>query len=439
MLANLSDWRLRMPLAENLFEEHGHEAGSRPRGDVPGVSPRTRRRRRRDPAKSAGHTRHRLHRALLDLCLHHPPEEGLGALAVVEEIVARVSPIVARAVRHAGPARASTFPITSCSISRMPKRSTRWLPRRRNPADDETSRFAGCRSVGTTTVVSTPTCSPSREKRVVDGVRLAGKGDELALRRLSAACPMVGPVGYCLEREPNFFALTEIQGDDAEVGVIDGAERGTLDAMATSVRVVRRLAGGSQVLRYSGRFQGPSSCGEATDSREGFMHLASEKLEREKVPAFGIVLGGNQAMSPLLERAGARLRFHAMARLRNHSVFVSTPSMPRLVGDRSSPATSTSSASTEIPRASSSSFGTRSSASRAFASFGTSEVFSIRTGPGDPLERFWIARRGGRAVGCAAAWDASQIKQLRVQSLSSELVWVSSSVQRDGAPLGASR
>jgi hypothetical protein len=40
-------------------------------------------------------------RALFDLCLHHPRAEGLGALGVVEEIVARVSPVVARSVRAA--------------------------------------------------------------------------------------------------------------------------------------------------------------------------------------------------------------------------------------------------------------------------------------------------------------------------------------------------
>jgi pyrroloquinoline-quinone synthase len=95
ILTNIPDYRLRLPLVENLFEEHGRMnvnlvhletyrqflhgigvteaelAGSRP--IVPVLA---------------------YNRAVTDLCLHYPYPEGLAALGVIEEIVARVSPIV---------------------------------------------------------------------------------------------------------------------------------------------------------------------------------------------------------------------------------------------------------------------------------------------------------------------------------------------------------
>ncbi len=103
MLANLDDLELRMPLVENLFVEHG--------------------RGRRDEVHV--HTyRQFLHalgigsddidrsvpgvgviayvRGVMDLCGRQPHPEGLAALAVVEECVARVSPIVGAFARRRG-------------------------------------------------------------------------------------------------------------------------------------------------------------------------------------------------------------------------------------------------------------------------------------------------------------------------------------------------
>jgi pyrroloquinoline quinone (PQQ) biosynthesis protein C len=102
MLANMPDYRMRMPLVENLVEEHG-------RMDVSRVHVET----YRAFLEGLGIDREALarsrpaicvlayDRALFDLCVHHPRAEGLGALGVVEEIVARVSPVVARSVRSA--------------------------------------------------------------------------------------------------------------------------------------------------------------------------------------------------------------------------------------------------------------------------------------------------------------------------------------------------
>jgi pyrroloquinoline-quinone synthase len=100
LLANLADYRMRMPLVENLFEEHGRMDPARVHVvtygtflDGLGIDRRAIAESRPAIPVLA------YNRAVLDLCLHQPHAEGLGALGVIEEIVARVSPVVARHVR----------------------------------------------------------------------------------------------------------------------------------------------------------------------------------------------------------------------------------------------------------------------------------------------------------------------------------------------------
>jgi pyrroloquinoline quinone (PQQ) biosynthesis protein C len=103
LLANLPDWRRRTPVVENLWEEHGRGKEARVHVETykefleaMGVGSDAL------AASRAGVPALAYNRAVLDLCLHHHYAEGLGALGVIEEIVARASPIVARsaAARH---------------------------------------------------------------------------------------------------------------------------------------------------------------------------------------------------------------------------------------------------------------------------------------------------------------------------------------------------
>ncbi|MEW6688773.1 MAG: iron-containing redox enzyme family protein [Pseudomonadota bacterium] len=109
ILANIPDYRVRMPLVENLFEEHGRmnphavhvETYAKFLASL-GLS-----------AREIGTSRPAVpvvayNRAITDLCLHYPYPEGLGALGVIEEIVARVSLIVGRfAARNLKPSDGS--------------------------------------------------------------------------------------------------------------------------------------------------------------------------------------------------------------------------------------------------------------------------------------------------------------------------------------------
>jgi pyrroloquinoline quinone (PQQ) biosynthesis protein C len=97
LATNVPDWPRRLPVVENLWEEHGRrdpalvhvETYKRFLGSI-GVEPAA-------IASNAPATAViAYNRALRDLCLHYDYAEAFGALGVVEEIVARVSPIVAR-------------------------------------------------------------------------------------------------------------------------------------------------------------------------------------------------------------------------------------------------------------------------------------------------------------------------------------------------------
>jgi pyrroloquinoline-quinone synthase len=97
ILTQIADYRIRMPLVDNLYEEHGHLKAAH----VHSVTYET-------FLRGIGLTDEQIvsskpitpviayNRAITDLCLHHNWVEGIGALGVTEEIVARVSPIVGR-------------------------------------------------------------------------------------------------------------------------------------------------------------------------------------------------------------------------------------------------------------------------------------------------------------------------------------------------------
>ncbi len=95
IITNIPDYTLRMPLVENLFEEHGRMNVSQVHLETYkqflfgiGITPD-------ELAKSEPIIPViAYNRAVTDLCLHYPYPEGLAALGVIEEIVARVSPLV---------------------------------------------------------------------------------------------------------------------------------------------------------------------------------------------------------------------------------------------------------------------------------------------------------------------------------------------------------
>jgi pyrroloquinoline-quinone synthase len=100
ILTNIPDYQTRMPLVENLFEEHGKMKepfvhSETYRNFLLGIGLTETEIRKSEPNIPVI----AYNRAIVDLCLHHPFLEGLSALGVIEEIVARVSPIVGQFAR----------------------------------------------------------------------------------------------------------------------------------------------------------------------------------------------------------------------------------------------------------------------------------------------------------------------------------------------------
>jgi pyrroloquinoline quinone (PQQ) biosynthesis protein C len=103
LLARIADHRLRMPIVENLYCEHGrmdpheiHVVTYRAFLRALGLDDD------RIDESEPGLPATVYVRAVMDLCARAPLPEALAALGVIEEIVARVSPIVGRfGLRHA--------------------------------------------------------------------------------------------------------------------------------------------------------------------------------------------------------------------------------------------------------------------------------------------------------------------------------------------------
>jgi len=115
ILTNIDDYQTRMPLVENLYEEHGRLNAAYVHSEtyrqfLTGIGLGD------DAIRSSGPIVPVIayNRAVTDLCLHYPSSEGLAALGVIEEIVARVSPLVARfALGHFKKEDPSLFHFTS--------------------------------------------------------------------------------------------------------------------------------------------------------------------------------------------------------------------------------------------------------------------------------------------------------------------------------------
>jgi len=267
---------------------------------------------------------------------------------------------------------------------------------------------------------------------MADDVRVAGPADDRALCDLAAACPMRGPVSYCLEREPSFFALTALQGPRASVGVIDADRAGVIDAMATAVDVTRRVRGSEHPLRYLADLRvRPSARSQGLAGR--LLRRAARDLARDRMAAFGLVLAGNRAMAPLVAEAGAELFFHPIARIRNYSVFVAPLGREHGAGEVVvRPARRGDAADLAM-------LWNRTARELAPLWDETSFVRHVDATPGLGFERIWIAERRGRPVAFVAAWDASTIKQLRLVSLSRGLRFLRPAFNRVAPWFGSTR
>lgn len=244
-------------------------------------------------------------------------------------------------------------------------------------------------------------------------VRLGGPADEAALRRLASISSMSGAVAYTLVREPDFFALSRLQGHDPHVGIIDGDDG--FVAMGTALRARRFLGGEAVNLAYIADLKvhpDHRSKGLATK----LIDFAADGMRREGLCGFGVVLGGNAAMAPIL--AGTRLRCAHIATIRKHSTYlVRAPGMPPEVSVRSA-------REDDLPDLAA--LWQRVQAPRDLARWFDAESLreNLAMTPGIGLSDVLVAERGGRLVGFGAPWDGRPVRQVRLERLSPSLRWL---------------
>ena len=240
------------------------------------------------------------------------------------------------------------------------------------------------------------------------GVRWASGEDDAALRRLCVRTPMQGPVSYCLEREPEFFALTRLQGDQGgRVAVVDH-ESGIV-AMAMMAPFRAWVGGEEQNCAYVGDLKvDPDHRNRGlAGSLVSFLGL---ELQREGIDRlFFLALAGNPAMD-LIDNAPGHFEVRKLRTIRNFLIpFGSLKrSKSETVISRATPES--------IPEMIA--LWNRNQRVRAFAPVLDEKLFSHWLSGIGSLDDFRLVHRHSRLTGFCAVWDASAIKQIRLLRLS---------------------
>lgn len=261
---------------------------------------------------------------------------------------------------------------------------------------------------------------PASSSTATPVVRQARPEDNAALVALAAACPMNGDIGLCVDRAPDFFTLSRLEGDPWRVGVIDGPDGTPIACVGFGVRHLY-LDGVPTRVAYFGDLK------VHPDHRRGGVGMAlarwAHTVAAELVGADGIkiftVLAGNVALEKGLELFAVddapvtpvgtirSLSVPLLARRRtgrgdvvvDHAVRADIPEMARL-WQRLAP-------------------------HRAFAPVLDEQSLRrwIEEAPGLRISDYLLARRRGddAIVGFMGLWDQHSIKQMRVTEYSPSL------------------
>jgi predicted N-acetyltransferase YhbS len=236
-------------------------------------------------------------------------------------------------------------------------------------------------------------------------VRLANEADNEQLLALTRACPMEGSIALCTERDPNFFALTELQGDPTYVAVAEDGDGRIVGSASLAARRVY-VDGRETPCLYAGDLKvAPRARGGAVVQR---LHQLLDEAVSDLPVELGytsIIVGNSAAEALAGSRRGMPL-YRPLGRVRicavvgaslggwePNGVTTATPDdLPELVALLN-----------------------RYNAEHNFAPVWTDVgLAEALEAPGLALDRFHIVREGGRIVGALAAWDQSAFQRTRV-------------------------
>ena len=242
-------------------------------------------------------------------------------------------------------------------------------------------------------------------------VRDALPSDNAALVALASACPMQGDIGLCVDRAPDFFALTRLEGERRRLGVVESARHGMAGCVMIAERhVYSRGAPGRVVYAGDLKVHPAHRGGGVADALVQYVRDAGRGFGGNQVPTWLTVLAGNVPMelrargprgTPVLEPF-ATFRAYAVPLLWERRVLSS--------GYR---VTQASERDIEEMMA----CWRRYAPQRQMAPVFDAESFRawVTNAPGLGIESYWLARdASGRLVAFIGWWDQRAFKQLRV-------------------------
>jgi len=259
--------------------------------------------------------------------------------------------------------------------------------------------------------------TPAALSRRAVHVRDAMPDDNDALRAIAASCPMEGDIALTVRREPDFFQLNRLEGEQWRVGVaeVDGRIVGC-------VMAAERLAYVHGELRrtlYAGDLKvDPAVRGRGVaDALSEWAREALASMAGTEAPILMTILGGNRAMERRTKGRGGMPHFRRFATIR---VFSIPLLVPRTFADAHLHVTPAAADDVEEMMA----LWRRIAPARQFAPDLTPERFLswLAMARGLHLSDYRLARdRSGRLVGFLAWWDQALFKQLRVLRYSPRL------------------
>ncbi|MBC7541493.1 MAG: hypothetical protein H7338_02045, partial [Candidatus Sericytochromatia bacterium] len=151
--------------------------------------------------------------------------------------------------------------------------------------------------------------------------RWATEADNEALLELVRACPMKGSIEMLFDRSPDFFALSHLQGDGANICVVDDPASGKLAAVAAMAPLSAvyvdgavRSADYACDLRVRPEWRGSGLY------KQVYQHIEAWSLGRGEGLGFTTVMKGNRAMARIVAGRAGVVPYHHITTLRNFTV-----------------------------------------------------------------------------------------------------------------------
>ena len=249
-------------------------------------------------------------------------------------------------------------------------------------------------------------------------VRPVTEDDNAVLIALAAACPMEGDLSLCIDRAPDFLALTRLEGDRWAVGVVDGPSGRPVACVATAERRAW-VHGRPRTVVYAGdlKVHPDHRDTHTADALERFVADTARETAGDSTPVLLTVLAGNSAMERRAAGPRGLPRLHRFATLHSFAIpllWRRSSDVPDLRVERG----------TGRNVEEMTTLWESIAPGRQFSAVLTAESLSkwIEAAPGLTIDDYLLARnRQGTLLGFVGMWDQRELKTLRVLRYSPSL------------------